>query len=336
MRKKERWYLLAGWLLYLVFLTIAELLNLTHNKASLLSFSFYLSCLACFSLSYTIAFPLAAGKHRMIKLVTGLLLSVAIFVICRYLLEEVLFNYLFGIRNYNVRTSWLRYFVDNVFYASLVTTVSAAMYSGFHTLHQEQENKTLREEKMKAELSFLKSQINPHFLYNTLNYFYSLAYPVSEQLGHAVIQLSHLMRYMLTDASGSDVPLQKEIEYIENYITLYRMLFEERFFVKLQVEGKVDLGQIVPLILIGFVENAFKHGVVNDPNHPVIITLKIKDGQLLFRVINQISTAQKDHSTGIGLSNIKRRLDLIYPNARHQLDIKTSQQFFEVNLSILL
>ena len=176
----------------------------------------------------------------------------------------------------------------------------------------------LEQEKTQAELAFLRTQINPHFLYNTLNYIYSLAYPVSEPLAEAILRLSALMRYMLHESPDGQVELRKEVEYLQNYLAIYRLRFEGSFFVDFDLHGQLDGQRVAALVLIPFVENALKHGVVDAADRPVTITLHLgPNDNLTFEVRNHISQHQKDATTGIGLANIRRRLALLYPGRHH-------------------
>jgi two-component system LytT family sensor kinase len=143
------------------------------------------------------------------------------------------------------------------------------------------------------------------------------------------------MRYMLTESAAGDVDLQKEVDYIENYIDIYQLRFAEAFFVDFKAEGDIAGKRVAALLLIPFVENAFKHGVVNDPSRPIRIRLKVTADRLVFTVSNQINRGQKDHSTGIGLPNIRRRLELIYPN-RHELLIGDNGLTYKTTLNIKL
>lgn len=250
-------------------------------------------------------------------------------------MEEVASKYFFHIHNYGEGTTILYYILDNIYWASLYIILSAVVYLGFDSLHKGEENRSLREEKVRAELAFLKSQINPHFLYNTLNYIYSLAIPLSEELGNVIIKLSRLMQYMLTNYADGAVAIVNEVDYIENYIVLYRLRFEKVFFVNFNIHGNLEGKKIASLILIPFVENAFKHGIVNDPDFPIIIDLAIEGGKLIFIVTNRINRKEKDNTTGIGLPNIRRRLELIYPG-RHELLIVSEDDRYKANLTIQL
>ncbi len=193
----------------------------------------------------------------------------------------------------------------------------------------------LENEKLTAELAFLKSQINPHFLFNSLNNIYSLAYQKSAKTPEAILKLSEIMRYMLYESNDNMVSLAKEIRYLENYIELQKLRFKDESFVHLDISGDPENQTIMPLVLISFVENAFKHGVATDEKSPIRITIKIESGKLFFRVINRKSDFNKDETGGIGLLNVHRRLDLIYKD-KYKLTIDNSTDYYSCVLNLEL
>ncbi|CAM3708318.1 sensor histidine kinase [Mucilaginibacter galii] len=335
MKQKTILYHVTGWLLVVAYDLISIWRGGGQNVrvTMLLQFSFCLSMASVFYYCFLLVYPRFLKTGKFLWLIPALLLVPVVFSIIRYLFEQMLYPVLFNVSNYYGDVNLWYYLLDNLFYGVSVTVVSAAIWSAQQAFNQQQENKSLREEMIQAELAFLKTQINPHFLYNTLNYIYSLAYPVSEKLGDAVIKLSQLMRYMLTESAGKDVELQKEVDYIENYISIYQLRFEDTFFVDFKTEGDIAGKRVASLLLVPFVENAFKHGVVNDADRPIRISLKVVGNRLMFTVSNQISRAQKDHSTGVGLPNIRRRMELIYPD-RHELLISDNGQTYKTTLNI--
>lgn len=288
-----------------------------------------------FYLCYLWVFPSYLRKSKVPQLIAGIILVMALFISMRYLLEEVLNLHFFGFRNYNEETTIFYYIRDNLYFGSSYIVIAAAVWSTQNAFRNERMNQQLRGEAEKAELSFLKSQINPHFLYNTLNYIYSLALPVSDKLAEAVIRLSDLMRYTLTESPDGKVSLQKEVEYLESYVELFRMRFDPLFYVNFEVEGVTAQQRMAPLLLIPFLENAFKHGVLNDPENPVGITIKVVRQELIVTLFNKINQNQKDHSSGIGMMNVQRRLYLIYPG-KHHLEIQNDGKSYQVNLRIEL
>lgn len=336
MRKREIYYHIAGWTLYLLYIVVGYMIYHVPFMKQIWMYSITFVKIIEFYILYLWVYPKFLNKGKIPQLVAGIMFAVACFILSRFLLEEVTFDYFFHFHNY-IDYTFFSYTLDNLYYGSSAIILSIAVYSSFDSLHIVQENKSLREAKTQAELAFLKTQINPHFLYNTLNYIYSLAYPVSDKLADAVIKLSQLMRYMLTESASADgtVDLQKEVDYIENYISIYQLRFEEGFYVDFKAEGNIAGKRVAALMLIPFVENAFKHGVVNDPARPVRINLKLTGNRLDFSVSNKINQSQKDHSTGVGLVNIRRRLELIYPN-KSELLVSENGQTYKATLVIRL
>jgi LytS/YehU family sensor histidine kinase len=193
-------------------------------------------------------------------------------------------------------------------------------------------------EKQSGELALLRSQINPHFLFNTLNNIYSLVYKKSDDAPEAVMKMSSIMRYMLFDATTDQVILEKEIEYLKSFIELERLRIRQKDFVELQISGNVEGRTIAPMLLIPFVENAFKHGSRNVASPGIRIRLSVEEQEIRFEVSNHVrknNDLTRDKVGGIGLNNIRRRLNLLYPG-RHKLEIRSVDELFTVQLTILL
>jgi two-component system, LytTR family, sensor histidine kinase AlgZ len=192
-------------------------------------------------------------------------------------------------------------------------------------------------EKLTAELNFLKAQINPHFLFNTLNNLYYLAYTRSENTTEVIAKLSQVMRYMIYESNHAKVPLSKEIEYMQNYISLERLRLNNQVPIEFAVTGNPERVNVAPLILITFLENAFKHGVTNaTPDAWISIKIVIGDTDLLYTVENsKIAHALTDNGgkSGIGLTNVKRRLDLMYPG-RYTLGVDQSDTRYTIHLKL--
>ena len=322
------------WISFLGYLYGGYLLKKVQFGDAALEFSITLVQMIEFYICLLWVYPNYLKRGKTVQLIGGLSIAMASFILLRYVIEEVLYRNWFGFGNY-FNTSTFNYITNNIYYGTSFIVVAAAIYGVQVAFKSERTNSQLKDEAVKAELAFLRSQINPHFLYNTLNYIYSLAIPVSDQLADAVIRLSDLMRYTLTDSANGKVQLTKELAYIESYIALFRMRFEPVFYTDFKVDKLSETEEIAPLLLIPFVENAFKHGVTNDPKQPVRISLKSQHKRLVFEVSNKINHAQKDHSNGIGLVNIHRRLDLIYPN-QHELLISNNGNTYKSTLILNL
>ncbi len=234
-----------------------------------------------------------------------------------YLFKDIVLN---GARERQMNNSFLGYYVGAIFTSTFFILLSTALRFSIDWFVNQKSRKNLENEKLTAELAFLKSQINPHFLLNSLNNIYSLAYQRAEKTPEAILKLAEIMRYMLYESNDAKVDLEKEIRYLENYIELQKIRYKDTAFVNFNVECEDKGETIVPLILIPFVENAFKHGVVNDAKNPVEIKICIENNKLIFKVANKKNLQNKDETGGIGFHNVKRRLDLLYPD-KYKLEI---------------
>ena len=219
-----------------------------------------------------------------------------------------------------------------------IVSLSTAIKTSQAILHREKESAQLRSENLDAELKFLRSQINPHFLFNALNNIYNLSLKKSDSTPTFIVKLSEILRYIIYDCNEQKVPLLKEIDYIKNYIDLQKLRDPEITNVKLSVSGNVGIYRIEPMLLIPFVENSFKHSKIEDREEGWIeIAITGIDRGLNFYIANSIPDEPfvKDQTSGVGLENVKRRLSLLYPEL-HELNIEQDQNSFRVNLNILL
>ena len=193
---------------------------------------------------------------------------------------------------------------------------------------------TIKSEKLETEMKFLKSQINPHFLFNALNNIYSLAVLKSERTPDNLLKLSGMLRYVLYDCKAEQVPLKREVEYLRNFIDLSMLKDSRGLNVEAELEENVPDVKVAPMLFVPFVENAFKHSRVEDLEKGWIkISLKADDSTIRFQVSNSVPEGgyTKDKSGGIGLENVRRRLELLSPG-RHKLEINQKPDRFEVSL----
>ncbi len=206
-----------------------------------------------------------------------------------------------------------------------------------HIVRLKNRNNRLQLEKKNAELSYLKSQTNPHFLFNTLNNLYSLAEERSPRTAGAILRLSDILRFMLYESDAAFISIGKEMKIIREYIELERMRYDDSLDITI-LEEVDDTGQLVPpLLLIPLVENAFKHGVSETIHQPFIkIRLQVKQSRLIFIVENSKSRREftGQLKENIGLGNLRRQLDLLFSN--YKLEIKNEATSFQVHLSIYL
>lgn len=200
---------------------------------------------------------------------------------------------------------------------------------------ESQKQKELERQNIASELALLRSQINPMFLFSTLNHIDGLIKSKeSANASYSIIKLSEIMRYMLYEANAELVPIDKEINYLKNYIEIQKLRYDDPKCLNFYVEGDTDSYKIPPMLLIHFVENAFRHGKILCDKYEILIYLKISEGRLDFFIENFINE-QSEKSEGQGLNNVRKRLDLIY-GKDYKLVVKAENDKFYVNLNINL
>lgn len=256
-------------------------------------------------------------------------------ILFRAFLEEGLLKALTGYGNYNPNLSWGYYFRDNSIYAitycSLGGIFFLVRYAAFQVKMREQTQLALRE----TELRFLRSQVNPHFLFNTLNNLYAMVNRGSDKALTTIEKLSGLLRYSLYEQQGM-VPIAQEIKYLKDLIHLEVLRIDAAAPIVIQIEDFETNYRLPPLLLVPFVENAFKHGDLKDPSQPLSIYLAPNDsGGLNFSVKNKVNPTKvsKDGTGGIGILNVEKRLALLYPE-RHALNIFANDSTYSVQLQI--
>ena len=203
-------------------------------------------------------------------------------------------------------------------------------------LEKEDEYQKLDKIRLENELNFLRGQINPHFLFNTLNSLYAFALEKSDKVPEFILRLSEMMRYMLYECNEPYVTLDKEINYLKSYIELQKIRMEDRGTVKFSVSGDTADKSIAPFLLINFVENSFKHSQDNQIKDIIIdISLKVEQDEMHFRTINNTISKPGETSAGIGLKNVRKRLELLYYH-RYELQINSTDTIFETKLTLRL
>lgn len=248
----------------------------------------------------------------------------------RYLINYHVFP-LLGIANRYTQAS-NSFSLDTVWILGLWSIYSLGYYYFRKSIQHEKDLRLLQESQSAAEMSFLTSQINPHFLYNTLNFFYAEALPVLPNLSKGIMLLSDMMRYAINndDAEGK-VPLENEVKHIKNFIEINQLRYGNRLQVHFEQIGVMEYRRIMPLILITFVENAFKHGELLSPENPLEISLNVAENHLIFQLKNLVRKGPKEQSEGIGLVNTRRRLAIAYPE-RHTLRVSEEGGFYAIFL----
>jgi len=296
-----------------------------------------LANISIFYINYTLLIPLLVKEKKKYGLyVVAIVIVIVLMSLIKMALASLhtttLFSYIADAGKGSF-INILKYVVSTVFVSGFFIVASSLLKFAVDWFGNESVQRNLVMEKKEMELQFLKSQLNPHFLFNSLNNIYSLAYQKSDKTADAILKLSEIMRYMIYESNDSWVSLSKEIEYVQSFIELQKLRFKDGANVELTLNGEIDDQQIVPLILISFVENAFKHGVANDPKNPIKINIIANQKILHFSVTNKKNKYNKDEMGGVGLNNVERRLQLLYPD-RYKLNIVNSATHYTTELML--
>ncbi|MFZ1704562.1 MAG: histidine kinase [Saprospiraceae bacterium] len=332
--KQDNFYHVLFWgVLYLLQLInhreFSLFMQLTIPLANVLFYSF----VAYFNIVFLFKKYISDGRlwlHFLILIITAAILT-PIKTIILFFLSPADPNYQANI-------------IDNQFYTLLslfLVGASATIYRIMQEwLIQQGEKKELESQNLQSELKLLKSQINPHFLFNTLNSLYALTLKKSDLAPEIVLKLSEMMRYMLYECNEKEVYLEKEINYMQNYLELERLRHGSKMDIVLNIGGQVKDQKVAPLLLMPFIENSFKHGINNQLNKGFVkLDLMLKDGILSMDLTNSkapsVPKIRDKKSGGIGLANVKRRLQILYPKS-HILNIEESPFDYKIQLQLTL
>jgi two-component system LytT family sensor kinase len=281
-----------------------------------------------------VLFPQLLRKKEYISYIISILLSL---LLASFLITFILLQV--DTIEITDKSSLLSFgFIMNNFIA-ITTTVAVTMSLKMVKQWYERERQNAQLEKLQAEteLKFLKSQINPHFLFNSLNTIYALSIKQSKQTPEVILKLSEILRYLLYEGGEPMVPLDKEINYVRNFLELEKIRYGDRVAIHFESEGDVHHKSIAPMLLLTFLENSFKHGIQTMSGKSILnIRLVCSEDDIYISIINSYKPGEKRKNSrgGIGLENIKKRLRLMYPN-RHELSIVAGEDKFEVHLRLL-
>ena len=321
---------IAAWLVYVLILFLG--INQPDHIFWTNTISTLVPIIILFYFNLFFLFPKFLQTKKIVLLIL-LLVALNLITIClRHLMVTIL------------QHSSMEGFIQNIFSPVafwnqfrvnlLFIGISFAYWYAVKNYRAEKKQELLQREILDARLQSLQYQINPHFLYNTLSWIYTKSLPHSAELANAISKLSDMMRYSLAEPeSDGKVSLEKEIDHIKNFIGIQQMRFDGNVNIDLKTEGNTQQCRVIPLLLVTFVENAFKHGQLNDSNYPLKIKVKVFDDSLIFEIQNRKSMNRKERTHGIGLQNIQNRLELIYPG-KHVLDIRNTNEEFIVNLKL--
>ncbi|SDF05674.1 sensor histidine kinase [Epilithonimonas hungarica] len=278
-------------------------------------------------MGYLMLYFISIFRHKKsnIKLIISLSVTLILFSILGYVfLVHFIVPFIYphleivGIYGYG---GILNSFMDKIFLAC----VMIALYEYSASQKLKQREILLMKEKTEAELNFLKSQINPHFLFNTLNNIYSLAREKSDKTADVILKLSSLLRFMLYETKEKFIPISKEIQFMNTYLEIQKIRFDERLKIEFQNSVTDNQELVLPLILLPFLENAFKHGASESTDKKFIkINLELKNNILNYSVVNSFEKNDNEESKGIGLINFERQLKLVYNDFRLQTEAENN------------
>ena len=358
-RKSGLFVFLVHWMAWLALHFIAFLptfVNITIIQWESFAFAHFLIPTLSFLLFYIVAFfiipKMATLEKRWFWIVAASMILAIILTYLKFRLQTYMNEYLldkstmFNKFPRRIPTDSLgpfSYRFRSYFQLNILTNVSVVVVAFAYRLlllwfQQEKLRKELENQKLKAELSFLKMQVNPHFLFNALNNIYSLAVmEKSKKTGESIMKLSDLMRYVLYEKEDEEnkVSLEKEIRHINSYIDLEKLRHLGDVNINFSIEGSINGKRVAPLLLFPLIENACKHGILNDTQKPVDIHLKTNDQHLDVTIENYINTYEKDKTGGIGIQNVQKRLELLY-GKKYFLDVNQNGEKFIVHLHLPL
>jgi hypothetical protein len=338
--KRLRFYLLAGLVYFLLWQSIYLIIGLMEPESSRAYGAvegwriIYLTFANYFIFEY--AFRIASKKiNRALRIILGIVITFLLITLLQYgwmRLGELFIPY-----PYPIAASLLRGMFSMFFSGQLALIYFGAVKFYFNNLRLRRHNELLQSEKQQSELNYLKSQTNPHFLFNTLNNIYSLARDKSDLAAESILRLSKMLRYMLYETGRAQVTLQQELKVIHDYLALEKLRYDAALQVIFEEDADDPNCLLPPLLLIPLVENAFKHGVSELRNGQYIhIRLSLRDGMLLFEVKNPHDTTDSNDTVkeNIGLGNIRRQLALQFAN--YELHTGSRDGVFTARLRINL
>ncbi|RTZ03967.1 sensor histidine kinase [Flavobacterium sp. GSP6] len=276
------------------------------------------------------------NKKKIMLYLLSIPISLVIFAGVRYFLQEIIVFEITEIHNYAEKTRGMKFYIrDNFFFGLPAVILSALSYLFWQFQETQQQIQKLLLENKKAEFQLLKSQVSPHFLFNTLNSFYSQLILKDDEMASDILVLSDLLRYVITETDKEEVLLSKEIQFIQNYIHLQKKRFEDQLCLDFLIEGNYSTEKILSSVLIHFTENVFKHGRLNNVDEKALIVIKIKDGFLEVSTYNHNVEGENYSSTGIGFENLTKRLEYTYKD-KFILEKITKNNTFKTHLKIPL
>ncbi|MFW0737776.1 sensor histidine kinase [Flavobacterium sp. T12S277] len=321
------------WLLMGYFTFVKNLIQAKVYIPDLFLSTYMMVFVMTFYFHYFVVMKLVFKSFQWKRFFAGVIVSYLFFIASRWLLEQEISDVLFHRINYTNPT-FFKYMEDNLHYSSMPVILSSLLWFVIYFIRLLEYNQHILEENKNTEIKFLKAQINPHFIFNTLNNIYSMVYFQSDKSLAAIEKLSQIMRFTTYESQKEKIKLADEIDYIKAYIELEQLRHQESAFIDFRIETENSSEEIPPYILSPLIENAMKHGVTSNEK-PIVIELRLADKKLHFKVTNDIAIQKKDKLGGIGLSNLRKRLEIHYPQ-KHQIKVVNQNNQFTAELEIEL
>ena len=342
------------WVIYTVYYSL--LLKYFYN--SLFSYSFIVQTLlhrlgeiGLFYASAFWIFPKYLNFKKWFLLIITFTLVICLYLFYKYLIEFYVFQILNATfpddnpvlvqvisQAVSLANNFIIFALGYHFSQRVIQQQKQLAQKEIELAEQKAKNAILEKEKSQAELAFLRSQINPHFMFNTLNMIYSKVFEISQEAGEIVVQFSDMMKYATSSTlQANEVDVRGELDFVKNYIDLHLKRFHHTVYIDYDEEGYMYSHRIVPMVLITLVENAIKHGSIDDPNYPLIIRASLIDDYFSFMVHNlkNLNPNGMEHkNTGIGVVNIEKRLAAVYKNGGYSLEKEETEEDYIVTFTV--
>lgn len=332
--------IIIHFLFWLFFAMVNHLINYVNWGVMPLISETFIKYVSAAFIFYGIALVIAPLFFKK-KKITAFVLALLVLCFVSFAVKSVLFKILFTLfdNEPGPYTLW-EGFLLNLWWWMNYGLLGFGFWFAKELIKREQEKASFEQEKLRLEYAFLKSQINPHFLYNVLNLFYAKSIKGStEQLSNGILYLADIMRYAISNEEDEhgNILLENEIQQINNMININQLRFDNQMNINYRVNGDFLGVKVIPFVFLTLVENAFKHGKLSDRRVPLLISLSRDpdSGTLYFLVKNKKANEQSSQSNGLGLDNVRKRLALAY-GYRHQFTIKEDTEIYSVYLSISL
>jgi len=331
---------LGFWVLFIGMNFLFDILNSEKELpllwSTLQQIGFVLVQMIVFYINYLYICPKTIPQKKWFLLILGQVFLLFLFPGLRHIIEEIIIYEITGNHNYPIQSQLTPYYVyDNSYYSVRIILFGLVFYFLKTVWNHTHRINELQLENKQAELQNLKNQLSPHFLFNTLNSFYSDLMDTHPKTAEDVLKLSDMLRYVTYENEKDEVSLESEIQFIQNYIDLFSRRFDNQISVEFEYKKQSNFETIPSLLLIHFVENAFKHGISNDHSKPIKIDLKTNENRLLFRVENFYQSSENYDESGIGYKNVRQRLELLFQK-NYTLEVQETNDYYKIELNIPL